>query len=253
MYNVNHRNVLICIGNSRSKYKNEALSLFLLQEFKHFRKEHDGIKICALFSTSDIELLYKALDLTTRWSSRSIYVSGKTVTSTELRNSLWCFRRKVLEEGNDDYCFGSVYGMKGERLPCKGINFPELELGTWTGYGEICNDIWIFDLPKIKRKLIDNMEVLRYCPLLNRRKLFSAIECLPKFIDPKGNCEWAYVDKNNMRWIWHIKRWINIAGQINFPGYENIVGVARLDVNVIKKSITRFSDRKRFLCMMAYF
>lgn len=61
------------------------------------------------------------LDLTSGWKSQKIEVDGKIIKSTELRNTLWCFRKKCELGESRDYCKQGKNENKKNPFDCKMI------------------------------------------------------------------------------------------------------------------------------------
>ena len=52
------------------------------------------------------------LDLTSGWKSQKIEIDGKIIKSTELRNTLWCFRKKCELGESRDYKYCPLFDEK---------------------------------------------------------------------------------------------------------------------------------------------
>lgn len=222
--------VKITFGNSTSKKREDAIDFISKQPT--FIKEGEGkdTQFSAQFSTAEINSLYNILDLTSGWKSQKIEIGGEIVHSRVLRNSLWCYRQKSIEKAGTEWCKKSDHQDNGKNpFNCKQIYFHQFESGSWNEFGYIDTDLgeWVFDKESIKNKLDEEIDKLKYCPLLNPQKIYSIVDKLPDRINPKVNLEWAFKTQNYETWIWHNGKWISHWGNKNFPSFTMITGIEK--------------------------
>jgi len=223
--------VNVTFGKSTSKKREDAIEFISKQPT--FVKEGEGKNtlFSAQFSTAGINSLYTILDLTSGWKSQKIEIDGEIVHSTVLRNSLWCFRQKATEKAGAEWCKKSDHKENNNNpFNCKQIYFHQFESGSWDEYGYIDTDLgeWVFDKKSIINKLDEEIDKLKYCPLLDTQKIKSIIEKLPDRINPKDNLEWAFKTQNYETWIWHNNKWISHLGNKKFPSYTMITGIEKI-------------------------
>jgi len=225
--------VTVSFGYSTSKNREKAIK-FIQKQDNFFTKGKDKEKIYgAKFEIRDIEKLYTILDLTSRWKTQKLEVDGKIVKSTELRNSLWCYRRKTKNNASLDYCKQKEYENTPNKFGCKEINFHQLENDRWQisdenfGYVDTVSGKWIFNNENINLHIEKEIERINYCPVLNKREVLNLVKKVPNFIDPKKDDEWAFISNNYELWFWHEDKWLSNFNNSKFPGYNSMIGVER--------------------------
>jgi len=50
---------------------------------------------------------------------------------------------------------------------------------------------------------------VKYCPLLDTKKIVNLIKKLPQTINPKLDSKWAFIDKDHDTWMFHNGNWID--------------------------------------------
>lgn len=232
-YNPNYKTVTISFGYSASKNRENAIEFVKAQDSFFTKGEGKDQIYGAKFQIGDIEKLYKILDLTSRWKSQKIEIDGETIKSTKLRNSLWCFRQKKQIGASLDHCRQKEYDNTPNKFGCKELYFNEIENDRWQisdeNFGYIDTNIgeWIFNKETINKRIEDQLDRLKYCPLLNERKIRNIIKKIPDKINPKNDEYWAFISNNYELWFWHEDKWLNRYGDTNFPGYSSMIGVER--------------------------
>lgn len=228
---VTSKEAIITFGSSTSKKWEEALSFIKQQDTCFTQGEGKQQVHGARFSLSDIEKLYKMLDLTSGWKTQRIEIDGEVVKSTELRDSLWCFREKVKRKASLDYCKKGDYDNKQNKFGCRNLYLRELENDWWEDYGYVdtAKGEWMFDRERIYGEVQERTHRLRFCPLFDDGKITKLLKKLPERINPKVDKDWAFISNDRSKWFWHQNKWMNSFGQTSFPGYNLMVGVQKLD------------------------
>jgi len=242
--------VRISFGKSTSKKREEAIAFISNQESFEKKEENNDVIYSAEFSTKDIESLFKMLDLTSGWKSKKIEINNNIVRPIELRNSLYCYRQKNKEKASFEWCVQDEYN-DGKKNPfgCKKIYFHQFMNGRWNEYGYIDTDlgIWIFDKDSIIEELKNQIERVKYCPLLNPSKVLTVVDSLPDRINPKDNPDWAFISQDYEDWIWHNGKWISSGwGDKKFPSFTLITGVQKLNKKERNEIIKRNSGKSDF-------
>ena len=232
-YLPNKKVVKITFGFSTSKNRKDAIE-FVKSRKSYFTEGEGKEQIYgAEFDTEHIEDLYKILDLTSKWKTQRIEIDGIPIKSTDLRNSLWCFRKKTKMEESLDYCRKHEYNNLPNKFGCRNIYFQEMENDSWQasddnyGYFDKNSGEWIFNTEIINKHIEEQFQRLQYCPLFNLKKIKKSFNKLPTTINPKEDNKWALISSNYNKWFWYENKWINTYGDTNFPGFDSIIGVER--------------------------
>lgn len=238
------KEVIISFSFSSSKKREEAIKFVQEQESYFTQGEGKDQIHGARFKINDIEKLYTILDLTSGWKTQKIEIDGEIVKSTELRNSLWCFREKNKLNVSLDYCKIREYDNKPNKFGCRNIYFYELENEEWKDYGYIdtTEGEWIFDYKKVNEKVEEEINRVKYCPLFDAKKARNLIKKIPEKINPKIDKNWAFISNDYDKWFWHESRWSSTLGEANFPGFSIMVGIQKLSRKEINEAI-RYSKR----------
>ena len=239
------KEVIISFGFSSSKKREKAIK-FVQEQESHFTQGEGKDQIHgAKFKINDIEKLYTILDLTSGWKTQKIEIGGEIVKSTNLRNSLWCFREKTKQNASLDYCKRREYDNKPNKFGCRNIYFNELENEEWQDYGYVdtTEGEWRFDHKKINEKMEEEINRVKYCPLFNTKKAQNLTKKIPEKINPKIDKNWAFTSNDYNKWFWHENRWLNTLGETDFPGLSVMVGVQKLSRKEINEAI-RYSKRE---------
>jgi len=234
------KEVIVSFGFSSSKKIDEAIKYVREQESYFTQGEGKEQIHGAKFDINDIEKLYKILDLTSGWKSQKIEIDGGIVKSTKLRNSLWCFREKIKTNASLDYCKKREYDNKPIKLGCRSVYFNELENEEWQDYGYVdtTKGEWTFDHKRVNEKVEDEIDRLKYCPILDTTKIRKLIKEIPEKINPKIDENWAFISNNYSYWFWHENKWLNNFGDTNFPGFSAMIGVRKLSKKEINQAIS---------------
>jgi hypothetical protein len=207
--------VKVSFGFSTSKNREKAIEFIKDQDsFAKKGKGKDQV-FSAKFSIGDIDNIYKILDLTSRWKSQKIEIGKEIISSTELRNSLWCYRQKTENGASLDYCRQNEYDKTHNTFGCKQIYFNEVENNQWLisddefGYVDTNAGEWIFNKDKILETVEEQLNRLKYCPLFNERKIRNLIKKIPDKINPKEEEYWAFIANNYELWFFHENKWIS--------------------------------------------
>lgn len=241
LYIPSSKEVTISFGYSSSTKRVEAIK-FVQEQESYFTQGEGKEQIHGArfkIDENDIEKLYTILDLTSGWKTQKIEIDGIIVKSTDLRNSLWCFREKTKQGASLDYCKRREYDNKPNKLGCRNIYFNELENEEWRDYGYIdtTKGEWTFDNKKISEKLEEEMNRVKYCPLFDAKKAQNLIKEIPEEINPKIDKNWAFISNDYDKWFWHENRWLSTIGKTNFPGFSIMVGVQKLPRKEINEAI----------------
>ena len=232
------KQVKISFGKSTSKKREEAIAFIKKQPtFKQFRGNGDDI-YSATFDVCDIENLYAVLDCTSGWKSQKIEVDGETLKSTNLRDSLYCFRQKEKEKKSMDYCLTNEWDGKKNKFQCRNFYFRELENDFWDNYGYVNTqkEEWIFDKKAIQKEVEKQINRLSLCPLFNEEQILSLVQNIPETINPKTNNKWGFIDNNRNIWFWKNQKWHSQWSDDSFPGVSMMIGVKKLEKNDIQYS-----------------
>jgi len=241
LYMPSSKEVTVSFGYSSSTKRVEAIKF--VQEQKSYFTQGEGKEQIhgAKFkiNENDVEKLYTILDLTSGWKTQKIEIDGEIVKSTDLRNSLWCFREKTKQNASSDYCKRREYDNKPNKFGCRNIYFNELENEKWQDYGYIdtTKGEWIFDNKKINEKLEEELNRVKYCPFFDAKKARNLIKEIPEKINPKIDKNWAFISNDYDKWFWHENRWLSTLGKTNFPGFSVMVGVQKLSKKEINEAI----------------
>lgn len=232
----NKRIITISFGKSTSKKREQAIEFIKKQT--NFSTKGEGIdKIySAEFDVNDIENLYTMLDLTSGWKSQKIEFNGRVYKSTEIRNILWCFRKKKQLGAGRDYCKQGEYDDKKNKFNCKMVG---IDIDRWTKYGYINTDSgeWIFDKKELEKHIDNIIERLSCCPLFNVKKIKNIINKLPDSINPEKDKEWSYISSNSRKWFNHNGKWYTLWGYESFPGIASMVGVEKITKKEINDAL----------------
>lgn len=241
LYTSDSKEVTVSFGHSSSKKRMEAIQ-FIQEQASYFTQGEGKEQIYgAKFKVNEngIEKLYTILDLTSGWGTQKIEIDGMIIKSTDLRNSLWCFREKVKQNASADYCKRRVYDNKLNKFECRNIYLNELENDRWQNYGYIdtIKGEWVFDIKKINEEVEKEVSRLTYCPFFDAEKIQSLIKKIPDKINPEENKNWAFISNDYYQWFWHENGWLSILGKTNFPGFSAMVGVQKLSEKEINNAI----------------
>lgn len=230
----NKKIIDISFGYSNSKKREEAIAFIKNQSTFYTEGEGKNQVYSAEFDVNNIENLYTMLDLTSGWKSQKIEIDGKIIKSTELRNGLWCFRKKCELGESTDYCKKAKYENKKNPFDCNMVCF---DTESYTQYGYVNTDTgeWIFNNDEIENYKKEVIEKLKYCPLFDEKKVERVFNKIPKTINPKVEEQWAYISNNYDYWYHNKSYWIGSFGNKNFPGISSMIGIKKLD----KKEINR--------------
>jgi len=230
--------VNISFGKSISKKREEAIAFMKKQPtFQQFKKKNEDI-YSATFDVSDIENLYTILDFTSGWKSQKIEVDGIILKSTNLRDSLYCFRQKERGKKSMDYCLTNEWDGKKNKYQCRNFSFRELDDDFWDNYGYIDTqkEEWIFDKKAIQEEAERQIDKLSLCPLFNECQILSLIKKIPDTINPKTNNKWGFIDNNRNIWFWKNQQWHSRWNDNQFPGISMMIGVKKLKQDDIQYS-----------------
>ncbi|MHA1305139.1 MAG: CFI-box-CTERM domain-containing protein [Candidatus Heimdallarchaeaceae archaeon] len=233
--------VVISFGYSSSKKREDAIK-FIQEQASYFTQGEGKEQIYGArfeINETDIEKLFTILDLTSGWKTQKIEIGGEIVKSTDLRNSLWCFREKTKQKASLDYCRKREYDNKPNKFGCRNIYFNELENEEWQDYGYIdtTKGEWIFDHKKINERIEEEIRKVKYCPLFDAKKIRNLIKKMPEKVNPKIDKNWAFISNDYDKWFWYQNRWINTLGETDFPGFNVMVGVEKLSRKEINEAI----------------
>lgn len=237
--------IYIAFGDSTSKKRENAIAHISKQPSYEVRGEGKEQIHSATFAINDIENLYMMLDLTSGWKSQKIEFDGRVVSSTELRQALWCFREKNKLGASGDYCKESnIYNETTNPFNCKQVM---LNLKEWREFGYISSDTgdWVFNQKELQQKVDEVIGSLKYCPLFDEKKVLSLISKLPERINPAKDIGWAYLSHDYKQWILFNSKWSSTWGNDEFPGITAMIGVKKLskqEINDIKMYSGRSND-----------
>ncbi len=233
------KQAIISFSFSSSKKQEEAIKFVQEQESYFTQGEGKDQIYGAKFKINNIEKLYTILDLTSGWKTQKIEIDEEIVKSTELRNSLWCFREKNKQNAALDYCKRREYDNKLNKSGCRNIYFNELENEEWQDYGYIDTNKgeWIFDYKRINEEMEGEINRVKYCPIFDTKKARKLIKKIPEKINLKIDENWAFISNNYQNWFWHENIWLSTFGETNFPGFSVMVGVHKLSRKEINQAI----------------
>lgn len=240
----NTREIIVSIGPSSSGKREEAIK-FIKEQPSYFTEGEGKEQIYgAKFKSNEIDKLYTILDLTSGWKTQKIEIDGEIIKSTELRNSLWCFREKNRLNASSDYCKKQEYDNKSNKFGCRSVFFNEFENDQWQDYGYIdtANGEWIFDRKKVEERVEKEIERLRYCPLFDIKKGREQIKKIPEKINPQIDKNWVFIANDFEKWFWHDNQWFSTYGKTKFPGFAVMVGVQKIPKKEINEAIRYSKD-----------
>jgi len=241
-YHPLNQKVKVSIGDTSSKYEDEAIDK--LKEMPSYTtyERNDETRRSAVFEISrdSINDLFDILDLTNRWKSQEVCISGDKIDSTNLRRSLSIYKNAVNDSITIDnissfFSFNAKFGNSV-------FNFRELQSNKWKDYGYIDSEkkAWVFSKKKIKEKAEQEIEKVKYDPFLKERTIEKAIEDLPEVINPKEQQWWAFSDDSYTVWFREEGDWVSLYGDSDFPGISQMVGVEK--INQVQKAKARGYD-----------
>lgn len=235
----NSREIIVSFGPSSSGKREEAIK-FIKEQPSYFTDGEGKEQIYgAKFKTNEIDKLYTILDLTSGWKTQKIEIDGEIVKSTDLRNSLWCFKEKNRLSASSDYCKKREYDNKLNKFGCRSIFFNEFENDQWQDYGYVdtAKGEWVFDRKKIEERIEQEANKLKYCPLFDVDKGREQIKKIPEKINPQIDKDWAFIANDFEKWFWHDNQWVSTYGKTNFPGFAVMVGVQKIPKKEINEAI----------------
>lgn len=236
--------IIISFGQSSSAKREEALK-FIKEQSSYFTEGEGKEQIHgAKFKTNEIDKLHTILDLTSGWKTQKIEIDGEIVKSTDLRNSLWCFKEKNKLNASSDYCKKREYDNRLNKFGCRSIFFNEFENDQWQDYGYVdtTKGEWVFDRKKIVERIEQEVNRLKYCPLLDIDKGREQIKKIPERINPQNDKNWAFIANDFEKWFWHDNHWISTYGKTNFPGFAVMVGVQKIPKKEINEAVRYSKD-----------
>jgi hypothetical protein len=236
---IKSKQVKISFGKSTSKKRENAIEFIKQQPtFKQSQEKGDDI-YSAIFDISDIENLFTILDFTSGWKTQKIEIDGEMWKSTELRDSLYCFRKKEKERKSMDYCRTNAWDGKKNKFQCHNFFFRELEDNFWDNYGYVDTqkEEWIFDKNAIQKEIEKQIKKLSLCPLFNEKKILKLAKNIPDFVNPKVNTKWGFIDNDRKIWFWKQNKWQSQWNDDSFPGVSMMIGVKKLEKDDISDSL----------------
>ncbi len=237
--------VKISFGKSSSQKRQKAIDFISSQASFELQGEGSEAIYSATFNTSEIESLYKMLDLTSGWKTQKIEIRGETIKSGDIRSSLNCYRQKRDSGASNEWCKqSSFHDVKQNPFNCKQIYFHEVEYGIWEKYGYIDTDKgeWIFDKNMIKEKIEEEIHKLKFCPLIDPQKILNVVKKIPDCVNPKTDTKWAFRSQDYEPWIWHNNKWISHWGETNFPSFSMMIGIEQIKRSDRKEMIGQLSS-----------
>jgi len=237
--------VKIAFGKSSSQKRQGAVDFISAQSTFELQGEGKEAIYSAIFNTSDIESLYKMLDLTSGWKTQKIEIGDEIIKSGYLRNSLYCYRQKRSESASNEWCKQSnINDVKQNPFNCKQVYFHEIESDSWNECGYIDTDKgeWVFDKSKINERVEEEVHKLRFCPLFDPKKIRDVIKKLPDRINPKTDTNWAFCSQDYQTWIWHNNKWIASWGDSIFPSFSMMTGIEKIKQSDRKEIISHLSS-----------
>ncbi len=220
------------MGTPPQKKREEAINFIQKQKSYFTKGEGKGQVHGAKFTIDEDNVgnIFAFLDLTTGWKTQKIRIDEDISNSSELRGALRCFCEKTSKSTSLDYCRRGDYNSEVIKSGCRVFYFHEFESEEWRDYGFIntTKGEWIFDRDRIREQIEKEIDRLKYCPLLNVKKVRNLIKKLPERINPKTHHGWAFISQDYNNWFWHMDRWLNTLGETNFPGFSLMVGVRKL-------------------------
>lgn len=189
--------VKITFGYSSSlnyeKAVNIAKNILSYEEVGQEKEKIHSIKL----PTTEVDLLTNMYDLIGSWKSSKMTIDGKTITKKNLvYGAMGCYKGCVEAHDKIKYCYGSkewdrnIWG-------CQRIGLPlYMYGGGWLSYGKF-NDsgVWFFDKNRIYQEIDEKVKELYMCPVLNKERVYRAIELIPDSINPKIDKNWSYDTK----------------------------------------------------------
>ncbi len=223
--------VIIEVSIGKSSSKNWDNAVRLMQRQNNY-EEIDGNDFIfkAMFSTSKLEEFYEILDYISHWKNKRILINKQEITTTEIREALWCYRKKIENSKGLDYCrLDENTGIENS-WGCKNL-YGDYSNNRWDKYGYIDQTTgeWIFDKEALKEDAIHDIERLKLCPFFNIKRILKEIDSIPDKVHPQRDNEWVYVDDGYGMWGYRNGEWINSWGDVNFPGMLRITGIKRLN------------------------
>lgn len=225
---MNGYTVKISFGNSTGKYREQAID-FVKQQDTFFTRGEGKNKIYgAEFNIKEIDKIYTLLDWTGRWKSQKIEIGKEVISSTQFRNSLYCFHKKNKLNASIDYCKISQYNHEKNEFGCNQVN---IDLTKWKECGYVDTDTgeWIFNEDELNT-LVDKIVMrLKFCPLFDPDMILKKIGKMPAKINPKVDKNWGFISVNNDLWYYDKGNWkCNWVFDEKFPGIASMVGIKKI-------------------------
>src|ERR1035437_631966 len=228
------KTIRISVGSTTSKKFDDAIVFLKEQESYFEEKKDEKQRYGADFKITDIKKLWKILDLTTGWKTQIIKIDGEVIKSTQLRNSLYCFKKKEESTATDEYCTATdVIGSKcAKKFGCKNIYINQIETDRWDNYGfvDTVEGKWKFDKNTLEALLKGYIERLKFCPFFDPRKVLTALDKIPIEIDPKTDANWSFITNEAESWSWNNGQWKQVYAweERPFPGYSVMTGIEKI-------------------------
>lgn len=193
----NIANVILTFGYSSSPNYEKALSIVKSLPTYSFTGEDRKIIHRATLPITEIELIISIYDSIGSWKTSQMLINGKSCTKRDLvYNGLGCFRTRLNVPDKNSYCYG-IHDYERNIWGCKKLGMPIYNYGGgWLDYGSFDDKgAWHFDKIRIRTELEFAIKNVELCPVLNRTKIYKALNLIPNSIDPKYDKNWEYVEK----------------------------------------------------------
>jgi len=235
--------IIISFGDTSSSNKENALQIMAAQDSFQKIDENGSIAYSASFSTADILKLFDVLEIVKNWKSLKIVIENKEIDYKSLKAGLTCYKSKVENGANDNWCNKGNYKGKGQHpLKCNKISFWELENSEWENFGHIdtISGEWIFDKDKIWQHVQNEYKKVKLCPLNDINRIKSIVDKLPDKVNPKTDQNWAF--RTYSSWIWHNDKWISEHALQPFTSWLEIKGVEKISAARRKQIIDKYQQ-----------
>ena len=193
----NIANVILTFGYSSSANYEKALSIFKNLPTYSFEGENKKIVHKVILPITEVDLIINIYDLIGSWKTSQMLINGKSCTKKDLSfYGIGCFKSRLEAVDKTLYCYGR-YDYERNIWGCKKLGMPIYRWGGgWLESGFFDNKgIWHFDKKRIKADLDIAMKPIELCPILNKAKIYKALDLIPNTINPKTDENWEYDER----------------------------------------------------------
>lgn len=132
--------------------------------------------------------------------SKKVFIDEKEIPWKEFARYLSCFNAKIASFHPEQYCHG---------LPAKSWDFNLCScihgqlffnrISRWLSYGHFDSDdrTFIFNKEKIKERLLENLNFVQFCPVIDIERALKMVDTLPETVNPSIDNDWKYLQQKH--------------------------------------------------------